>query len=119
MLDKINQNILDQRIKAFNEKEGPRVGDFILMLDGSMERFSHDWGDSIQTTDGKFGSSFYLDSHGYAAFSGGLNPSIPKRKIVDLHATQEGGFWFFSHNIMKAHNGINVTIPCRIFQQII
>lgn len=116
--DKNNLKILAEREAAFNSHEGPRVGDYVHMLDGTLQRFSHDWGKDIQTTDGRFGTSFYLDRAGYAEFSGGLNPAILKSKLRLTPETMLGHFWFFSNNEVKAHNGITVNIPCRVFKQI-
>jgi hypothetical protein len=116
--DQNNLKILAEREAAFNSHEGPRVGDYVHMLNGTLQRFSHDWGKDIQTTDGRFGSSFYLDKAGYAEFSGGLNPAIMKNTLEQLPETIDGHFWFFSNDEVKAHNGITVNIPCRVFKQI-
>lgn len=117
-LDQINTKILVKRKRKFNSHAGPRVGDFVKMLDGTLQRFCHDWGDEIQTTDGKFGASFHLYKSGCSDFSGGLNPAIPKTKLEQTEEIEYGSFWFFSHDEVKAHNGIYVKIPCRVFKQL-
>lgn len=113
--DEIDATILTARIAHRENIKGMRVGDFVIFPDGHRERFSHDWDNRIQTTDGRFGSSFYLDRNGEADFSGGLNPGIDKSRIEETQETAEGDFWFFHHNHMRAHNGVDVTAPCRVF----
>jgi len=110
--------ILKIREQAFNAVDGPRVGDFLRTSEG-MLRFTHDWGDSIQTTVTAkhpcYGdASFYL-SDGYASFSGSLAPSISKELLANTGETEEGCFWFFHHNWAGAGNGVDFRIPCRVF----
>src|SRR5881398_2456575 len=106
-----NAEILATRESTYNNIEGPRVGDFVVMADGHLERFSHNWGDSIQTC---YGGSFYL-GEGFVSFSGALNPSIRKDELLNSGQTKTGNFWFFSNNYARAHNGIDVQIECRVF----
>jgi hypothetical protein len=113
--DEKDSAILAKREALFNAHPGPRVGDYVQFPDHHVERFSHDWGDSIQTTDGLYGQSFYLDRTGYADFSGGLNPAIAKAELVDLLAPMRGSFWFFHHDQARASNGVEFSIACRVF----
>lgn len=113
-LDEKDTQILTKRRAAFDAIKGPRVGDFIKMLDGTLQRFSHDWDDDIQTAEG---GSFYIGP-GYVSFSGGLNPAIPKASIILTDEVSGGAFWFFHHDQHRAHNGVNFFMPCRIFKQI-
>ena len=117
--DTLDAEILVKREKLFNELEGPRVGDFLSTPEG-MLRFTHDWGDEIQTTvrpshpcNGD--ASFYL-SEGYVSFSGSLNPSIKKNLLEDTGEKQDGSFWFFHHNFAGAGRGVHFRIPCRVFK---
>jgi hypothetical protein len=113
--DERDAEIATKLIAAFNANPRPRVGDFVRMGDGSLERISHDWRDSFQTTDGKFGASFYL-SEGSASFSGGLKPSIPAQIFVDTGLKREGTFWFFHHGQAGAYRGVGVAFPCRVYK---
>lgn len=116
--DEQDMKIYQARIDSYNKKSGPRVGDYIIMEDGHYHRFSHDWGDSLQTTDGEYGSSFYLDVNGYVSFSGGLKPSIKKKYIfrnIDPD-TKEGTFWFFHHDWHTASNGVYFSAPVRVYK---
>jgi len=110
--DDRDATIKARRLAAWNTRNGPRVGDFVIMPDLTYQRFSHDWGDSIQTSEG---GSFYL-GEGYASFSGGLNPSVPKSRLVLTDEIREGSFWFFHHDFMRAHNGVYFTAPCRVYR---
>lgn len=117
--DSRDAEILAVRERLFNEMEGPRVGDFLSSPEGFL-RFTHDWGDAIQTTvrpphpcsgDG----SFYL-GEGFASFSGSLDPSIDKTKLQDTGEKQHGSFWFFHHDFWGAGRGVTFRIPCRVFR---
>lgn len=116
--DNEDQGILNNRIEQWNKRQGPRVGDYIQMLDGTVRRFTHDWGNTIQTeTPGnKFGSSFYF-GNGYMEFSGGLDRAIPKEQIRATTETKDGYAWFFHHDWKTAHNGVHFNVPCRVYQQ--
>lgn len=117
--DAVDAQILAIRERAFNEMPGPRVGDFLRVPEGVL-RFTHDWGDAIQTTvrpshpcngDG----SFYL-AEGNVSFSGSLDSSISKELLRDTGETLEGSFWFFHHDFWGAGNGVYFRIPCRVFE---
>ena len=90
----------------------PLVGDFVKMPDGKIERFSYDWGDSLQTCEC---GSFYLYKSGNVSMSGALNPSIPLNQIVVIPEQMEGSFWAFHHNHATAHNGVYFKIPVKVW----
>ena len=97
-----------------NSPDIPRVGDYVIMPDGSYERAAYVWPDGVQTCTG---GSFAL-GNGYASMSGALNPSIPLEKIVPTSERKEGRFWAFHHNAWHAHNGIGILTSCRVFRVI-
>ncbi|MES3016233.1 MAG: hypothetical protein V4721_00580 [Bacteroidota bacterium] len=113
--DDRDKAILLERETLFNKVKGPRVGDYIIMPEGDLRRFTHDWGTDIQTTSKGMGGSWYLGG-GSASFSGALDPGISKDKFTDTGKTLKGGFWFFHHNRSEAHNGVDFEIECRVFQ---
>jgi hypothetical protein len=115
--DDRDAEILAQRIQQWQKVDGPRVGDFVHMPDGSLRRFTHDWGDDIQTTCGSFPGdvSFYFGGD-YMSFSGSLDPAIEKAKLTDTGETRDGKAWFFHHDWAKAHNGVSVMVPCRVYR---
>ena len=117
--DAENARILAHREAAYNKIAGPRVGDFLRVEDGLL-RFTHDWGDCIQTTVRPkhpcYGDqSFYL-SDGSVSFSGSLDKPIDKAKLRDTGEKQDGSFWFFHHNYAAASNGVYFKMPCRVFE---
>lgn len=118
--DDRDQEIKDARVALWNDRAGPRVGDFVEMLDGSLRRFTHDWGDEIQTTSGfqPEDASFYFGRAGYCSFSGSLDPSIPKARLVETERSKDGRVWFFHHDQAGASRGVHTTIPCRVYRQI-
>jgi len=118
--DERDAEILRAREAAFNRVAGPRVGDFLKTPAGYL-RFTYEWEDAIQTTDrpsesGESGS-FYL-GNGYASYSGSLDSGVPKTEIVPTSEVKSGRFWFFHHDWQQAHNGVDFTLPCRVFQRV-
>ena len=103
------------RIAAYNEISGPRVGDFVIMPDGSYERFCYQWPEGMQTCN--YGS-FHLSSSGNVSMSGSCNPMISMDKLQLTDEIKEGVFWMFHHDFMTAHNSIGLKIDCRVFRVI-
>lgn len=117
-----NKEILEQRTITFNQRHGPRVGDFCIHPDGRLDRITHIWDlsdlpeyddDSIQT--GGAGGSYYFGD-GYCSYSGGLNPGIPAKRFEQLNNTKKGFVWFFSEDHHHAHNGVHYYVDFRIFR---
>jgi hypothetical protein len=106
-------DIMVEREVAWNEIKGPRVGDFVILPDGTERRFSHHWGESIQTSGG---GSFYLGK-GYVSFSGELHPAIPIDRFErDRGEHRMGSFWFFHHDFHGANRGVERQLLCRVFR---
>lgn len=116
--DDRDARIVAERCAAWDQRQGPRVGDFVQMKDGSLRRFTHDWGDDIQTTlNGSNDSSFYLGS-GFMDFSGGLDSAIPKGELTPLPFARKGSCWIFHHDHREAHNGVHTEVNCRVYMQV-
>ena len=118
-LDETDSALINSRIKVWNGRLGPRVGDYIRMADGSLRRFTHQWDDGLQTTvrpehpcNGD--SSFYFAGE-YMSFSGSLAPTIPADKISPTDEIMNGSCWIFHHDYATAHNAVYTTIPCRVY----
>lgn len=117
--DDKDKAILADRVAAWDAKQGPRVGDFVHMLDGTLRRFTHDHGNDIQTTGkGQFAAdvSFYFGV-GYMSFLGTLDRAIPKASLEQTDETAFGGAWFFHHDQAGAHCGVYFTVNCRVYRQ--
>lgn len=112
-LDRRDQEILAECMKAREAIAGPRMGDYVLFPTGELERFSHNWGDELQTSPS---GSFFLHASGEGGFSGGLNPSTPANKLsLMISKTLPGTFWFFHHGFAGAGRGVYFEIPCRVY----
>jgi hypothetical protein len=105
--------LVDDRMEKYNQIKGPRVGDY-LRIGEKYVRFSHDWGDKIQTSKG---GSFYLGD-GYISFSGGLDPAIPKAELKDTGETRTGYIWVFKKDWWAANNGCDFEREFRVFEKI-
>jgi hypothetical protein len=121
-LDPLDLKLMQERARTWQRASacGPMVGDFVDMPDGSRRRFTHDWGDSIQTTCGPAhpcsnDQSFYL-GEGFASFSGSLDPAIRKCKLAPAGEYAVGRFWFFHHEQARAHNGVKVSMFCKVWR---
>jgi hypothetical protein len=128
-LDEQDQAILDRRVKLYNQKEGPRVGDFVMLKgEDKPRRFICEAGtEHLQVTDKGAGGSFYLGEHdwtedkasvGYIRGSGACGPGILKTKLLNSGQTRTGRVWFFSHDISEKDNGVDVDILFRVFVQV-
>lgn len=114
-----NTEILADLTAAFDAVPGPRVGDFIRTADGAYVRISfhrpahacRDRAARVQTTRG---GRFFLGV-GYMEFSGSLDPAIPVSRLQPTAEVRDGTCWFFSRGHVRAHNGVDVTIPCRVY----
>jgi hypothetical protein len=112
---KTNELILAERSASLDKKTGIRVGDYLKLSNGQYLRFSHDWGDAVQTSKSVGDSSFYLGNEG-CSFSGSLYPAIEKAKITQIQETKLGSVWFFKNDYHTAHNGSSFEIPFRVFE---
>ena len=115
-LDEINTLIVAETEAARETMTGkPRVGDFVIMPDGSLERCSYAWpaGHGMQTT---HGGSFHVTRCGNSSFSGSLNRAQLWEYFKDTGEIRRGKFWFFSHNRAGAGRGVDVFLPCRVYR---
>ena len=113
--DDLDRAIAQRRLKVWDRKSKPRVGDYVIMPDGSYERFSYDWGKGIGIQTCNSGS-FHLNSIGSASMSGGLNPIVPYEKIERTNKKKEGTFWIFHHGSSGAHKGVGIKAWCRVYR---
>lgn len=111
-----NKQILKRREALFNERSGPRVGDYLIRLDGSVSRFTHNW-DEAGLQDGGGQTSFYL-GEGYCSYSGGLNPTVPLERIEATEERRLGRVWFFNRDHRAAGNGVDFEIEFRVFKEV-
>ena len=111
-LDERDAAIFSERFHALQDVHGPRVGDFVRFADGRLERISHHWGDTVQTSES---GSFYLGK-GYCSFSGGLNPGIPTSELEYRAEHKRGSVWFFHHDEWKAGNGVSADLDFRVYE---
>lgn len=118
-LDDRDEDILFDRVTRRSHIKGPRVGDFCILKNGEVRRFTHDWGDSIQISVKDQAGSFYFDASGHLDYSGGLEPAMPKASFRQRPEMREGACWFFHHNERRAHNGVTAMIPCRVYEEVV
>lgn len=122
--DERDEEIKLARVKLFEARPGPRVGDFVLMLDGTTRRFTFnhgpEWG--IQTSavlDGKVCmGSYYFNAGGCLDYSGGLDSAIPHDTLIDTGQTRPAWCWFFHHDWAGADCGVDTQITVRVYRQI-
>ena len=105
-------------IANFDNRKGPRVGDFIYLQDGTLRRFTHDWDDGLQVTSNGNDESFHLGKSGYISFSGSLDPQISKEKIKPIYKTMPGRVWVWLDGIPGAGRATYANINCRVYQEV-
>lgn len=111
---KTNEEILENRVALYNQRSGARVGDYLQLPHGELTRFTHDWGDSIQTG-GSDGGSYYI-GNGYLSYSGGLDSGVQKKDIRKTNKTKSGSVWFFDGDVSGANRGVYFNVEFRIFK---
>lgn len=109
--------ILTERVATLDAVSGPRVGDYVIFLDGTERRISHIWGDgqstdSVQTSDG---GSYYL-GNGYVSMSGSLYSGVKPETLMDTGEKRDGSVWFFHHDYATAGGRVYTTMPFRVFR---
>lgn len=113
-LDERNQAIAAETIAARESlSDRPRIGDFVLMPSGQMQRCAHGWDDGMQTCDG---GSFHVSRSGNASMSGSLHGSQLWEYFQPTEETKPGRFWFFSHGMAGAGRGVDFWMPCRVYK---
>lgn len=115
--DDRDEQIRLELLRHWTAKRGPRVGDFVIMRDGRLSRFTHDWGDTIQTMWHDGPGSFYFAGW-YCSYSGGLDPGVNTSELVDTGELRDGLVWFFHHGESGAHRGVSCAIPCRVYRHV-
>ena len=119
-LDTQDELIIAKREARLSRAIEPRCGDYVVFADGVERRISHvydrSWGDQsgVQTTDGKYGASFYLGD-GYVEFSGGLYPAVKMTTLELTKETKPGGIWIFHHDFHTAGWGVHSEIQFRVY----
>ena len=119
LLSKIQKNfeLATERINKKLAFSKPTVGDFFV-IENKVFRIASLWNDSEgfqYTEDG----SFYMDKDGFCSYSGGFCFDFGSTfKLKDLKPTKAlkmGGFWFFSNNEVKAHNGVHFKMDFKVW----
>lgn len=126
--DEHDQAILTARQTMLDKLNHPRVGDWVDFANGVSRRISHIWPhdhtrdtatkglhpkDGLQTSHDGYG--YYL-GEGYISFSGSLYRSVEARTLTLTEEKRNGRVWFFHHNHAQAHNGVETTIPFRVYK---
>ena len=122
-LDPKNLDMLRTRLAEREKITGPRVGDWIVRLDGTRSRATYVWdlgGEDAHVQDGgSEGAAFYLLSSGHESYSGGLNPGIPTSSLQLTEETQEGWVWFFHRDHWMRDNAVSFPIQERVWKQVV
>jgi hypothetical protein len=117
-LDDRDIAIIHRRLDAFDERTGPRVGDYVRFADGVLRRISYHWTDGTgwdggcQSSDG---GSFHLNDGG-CSFSGSLYSTVPTESLTLTDERRDGRAWIFHHDLPKAHNGVDFIAECRVYE---
>lgn len=114
-------DILNSRIRKLNQREGPRVGDFVIMTDCAVLRFTYELPHEprlIQTTTRSTNgnTSFYINRSGFCDYSGSLGSALPIETLEETPETRFGRVWFFSDDYAREHNTVHAMISFRVYR---
>jgi len=127
-LDAQDAQILADRTLKLDAIEGPRCGDYLRMPDGELARVAHvypaDWDEMAGVQPNytasnwreRFGEGSYYLGNGYVSMSGSLGDWIAASRLTLTEETREGSAWFFHRDEHRASNGVNVTLPFRVYE---
>lgn len=113
-LDALNAKIAED-IHAAREAltGGPRIGDFVIMPDNTIQRCCNKTEFGMQTSEA---GRYHVSRCGTASMSGGLNRSQLDEYFQDTGEVRLGLFWFFSHMQPGAGQGVDFYLPCRVYR---
>lgn len=111
--DDRDRKIATERFARWDDDPEPRVGDYVIMPDGTYARLAYIWPESIQITNG---GSFHIGSDGHVSMSGGLEPGFPKERFHLTDERNPGYFWFFHHGSVCASGGVGAEAFCRVYE---
>ncbi len=115
-LDQINYDIRKHRLAQWNEKDGLRPGDFVILDDGERVRVAAVYDDHWQP-ESKTSPNTYYFGDGYLSHSGGLGTIRLLKLLEPTGSFTNGTAWIFNHNDRKAYNDINIHVLCRVFKE--
>ncbi len=113
-MDAINTEILASAKSARTAHTDPLVGDWVRFVDGSFRRIAYVWGDGDYQTELGWGHIFLCPS-GNGDYSGSLYSAF-QAQLTDTGETRPSAFWFFSHGLPRAGNGVEFQIPAKVWQ---
>lgn len=113
--DQKDFEFIEKALELRYQHDTPLVGDLLIMLDGTRQRVAYLWdnNNALQPSDG---GSFHLLDNGSASMSGGLNSRVPN----DFTFTEKyvrAQFWIFHHQQMNGHNGVEFSVPVKLWRQ--
>jgi hypothetical protein len=116
-----------QRITRYNQKDGPRIGDIVILPDGRKARLGIAWyditrEDIIQPTDPEWAASIYLADDGTADTSAAFEHGYPRDMYEDTGEKQPATFWI-EHgsliggtSILSKGCSVHVRFPVRVYR---
>jgi len=114
-VDVVNMAILANRQAGLDSRRGIEIGDIVLSGDDVL-RVTHNWGDSVQLSCKGHLGSFYLGNAGFVEFSGSLDSAINISCFTDTGEKRDADVWFFSRNVVQAHNGFHTSAQFRVWR---
>lgn len=116
--DDRDEALRQQGLRYWDGQHGPRVGDYVILDDGSLHRISTKTSKGFQVADPRYSASFHW-CWWYCSFSGGHRPvPYPLAALESTCETRDGDVWVFHHDSAGPGRGVHCTIPCRIYRLI-
>lgn len=115
--DPRNVELLASRMAKLDEREGPRVGDYVRFACGTLRRCSYHWTDGdgwdggMQTSDG---GSFHLGEYG-VSFSGSLFSTVPTESLTLTDERLAGRVWIEHHGWLVKDCAVHYMPEFRVY----
>lgn len=118
--DERDWEIINDRMAAFDENKGLRVGDWVDFADGSQRRISYIWEDEAGRPEGiqtsSPGSGFHLYRGAVSMGNGSLYTSVPASSMTLTDEIRKAYVWIFHHEQVEAHNSVTVAVGFRVYR---
>ena len=115
-LDERDQEIYRERQLGLDNRRHADVGDWVEFANGVTRRISHVWRFEPTTAQTSDGGSYYLGNDGSVSFSGSLYRGVDIKTLTFTGEFRPASVWFFHHNWMEAHNGVDVMADFRVYR---
>lgn len=115
--DDRDARIVAERCAKWEQRDGPRVGDFCQLKDGSLRRVAETYGDVLQLADQAREGHFYLGEQSMR-FAGRFGEAMPTGSFMRMPFSRKGRCWIYHHNRPEKSDPVDTEVNCRVYMEV-